>query len=152
MDPGTTHLLDRVRAEQARYGEAPQPPASDDDLAALVERARAVLGGAPPEAYLALLRRENGLNHNGLFLYGSEDRPLSSKPDVTLHGLVEANLLWRDAPGLTRYLLFGEGNLDLYGLHLETGAYHVLDRVPGNVIERHGTADALIAAAIRAHL
>jgi hypothetical protein len=146
-------LLAEIHAEQAKYDETRQPPATGDDLAKLVKRSREELGVAPPEQYLDFLRGENGMNHNGLFIYGTATLPLVDDPSKSLGGLVETNLLLRDTPELRNYLIFGEGNQDLYGLHLETGEFRVIDRVPvENVEERHASFDALLAAAIRAHL
>ena len=48
-------------------------------------------------------------------------------------------------------LVFGEGNMDVYVRHLPTGAYHVRDRVPDNLIEARPSFDQLLAAALRAH-
>ena len=70
---------------------------------------------------------------------------------ATIQGIVEANLGWRDLERFLAYLVFGEGNMDLYVCHLPTGEYHVIDRVPGNLIERHASFDQLLAAALKAH-
>lgn len=146
-------LLDEIHAEQAKYEESRQPPATGDEVAKMAKLAREELGAAPPEQYLEFLRSENGMNHNGLFIYGTATLPLADEPSRSLGGFVETNLHWRDDPALKSYLLFGEGNMDLYGLHLETGEFSVINRVPlDNVEERHASFDALLASAIRAHL
>ena len=60
--------------------------------------------------------------------------------------------MWHDDEQLSAYLVFGDGNMDLYARHLPTDEYHVLDRVPGNLIERYSSFDQLLAAALTAHL
>jgi hypothetical protein len=153
MSQEAASLLEEIHAEQAKYDEARQPPATGDGVAKLVKRSRDELGAAPPEQYLEFLRAENGMNHNGLFIYGTATLPLADDPTKSLGGFVETNLLWRDNPELKSYLLFGEGNMDLYGLHLETGEFRVINRTPiENVEERHASFDALLASAMRAHL
>ncbi len=145
-------LLAEVRAAQTRYGEQSQPPCTDDRLAQLRRRVREELSADLPDDYAAFLRSQDGLNHNGLFIYASETSPVAGAPDATIEGLVEANLGWRDDDHFNDYLVFGEGNMDLYVRHLPTGDYQVIDRTPGNLIETHPSFDQLIAAALKAHL
>jgi hypothetical protein len=92
------------------------------------------------------------LNYNGLFIYASETVPVVGSRSATIQGIVEANLGWRDYEPHAAYLIFGEGNMDLYVRHLPTGRFQVVDRVPGNLIETHPSFDQLLAAALRAHL
>jgi hypothetical protein len=145
-------LLTRVGAEQARYGERSQPPCTEEGLERLRRRAQEELGAEVPEEYAAFLRAQDGLNHNGLFIYASETSPVAGGADATIEGFVEANLGWRDDEFFKDYLVFGEGNLDLYVRHLPTGEYRVIDRTPGNLIEQHPSFDQLIAAALKSHL
>jgi hypothetical protein len=145
-------LLDELAAARARYGEQRQPPCTDDQLVRLRQRVREELGAELPDEYAAFLRGQDGLNHNGLFIYASETAPVVGARDATIQGIVEANLGWRDVEQMVTYLVFGEGNMDLYVRHLPTGAYQVIDRVPGNLIETHPSFDQLLAAALRSHL
>jgi hypothetical protein len=145
-------LLDVLNAAQARYGEQRQPPCTDDRLEQLRRRVREELGAELPSEYAAFLRAQDGLNHNGLFIYASETTSVVGATNAIIQGIVEANLGWRDDPHASIYLVFGEGNLDLYVRHVPTGAYHVIDRVPGNLIESYPSFDQLLAAALKAHL
>ena len=145
-------LLDELEATQARYGEQRQPPCTDHRVEHLRQRVREELGAELPDAYAAFLRARDGLNHNGLFIYASETAPIVGATNATIQGIVQANLAWRDDEHFVNYLVFGEGNMDLYVRHLPTGDYHVVDRVPGNLIETHPSFEQLLAVALRAHL
>jgi hypothetical protein len=145
-------LLDEVRAEQARYGGHVQLPCPEERLAVLRRRVREDLGAELPEEYVAFLREQNGLNFNGLFIYASETTSIVGTRDASIQGIVDANLGWRDVESMRVYLVFGDGNMDLYARHLPTGEYHVLDRVPGNLIETHPSFELLMAAAFKSHL
>jgi SMI1 / KNR4 family (SUKH-1) len=145
-------LLTAVGAEQAKYGEQSQPPCTEERLERLRRRTRAELGAELPEEYAAFLRTQDGLNHNGLFIYASEPSPVAGAGDAVIEGFVEANLGWREDEHFRAYLIFGEGNMDFYVRHLPTGEYQVIDRTPGNLIETHPSFDGLIAAALKAHL
>lgn len=145
-------LLTRLRAEQARYGESSQPPCTEANLERLRQRARAELDAEIPDGYADFLHAQDGLNHNGLFIYASETSPIAGGADATIEGLVEANLSWRDDDFFKDYLILGEGNMDLYVRHLPTGEYQTIDRTPGNLIDTYPSFDQLIAAALNSHL
>jgi hypothetical protein len=145
-------LLDELRAAQAKYGEQRQPACTEARLERLRQRVRDELGAELPDEYAAFLRAQDGLNHNGLFIYASETAPVVGSTHATIQGIVEANLGWRDDERFLEYLALGEGNMDVYVRHVPTGEYHVVDRVPGNLIERYRSFDQLLAAALKAHL
>ena len=144
-------ILAEVAAVQARYGEQRQPPCPDERLADLRRRAHDELGAEIPDEYLAFLRMQDGLNHNGLFIYASETARVVGTAGATIEGFVDANQGWRADEHFTHYLIFGEGNQDLYVRHLPTGAYQVIDRVPGNLVATHPTFEQLLTAALAAH-
>lgn len=145
-------LLTAVGAEQSKYGEQSQPPCAEGRVERLRRRAREELGAELPEEYADFLRAQDGLNHNGLFIYASETSPVVGAGDAVIEGIVDANLGWRDDEHFNDYLVFGEGNMDLYVRHLPTGEYQIIDRTPGNLIETHPSFDQLLAAALKAHL
>lgn len=144
-------LLAEVEAAQARYGEQPQLACPPDRLARLRRRVRQELGATLPDEYADFPRARDGLNHHGLFIYASETAPVVGAPGATIQGLVEAHLDWREVEQMSDYLVFGEGNMDLYARHLPTGEHRVLDRVPGNLVEQYPSFELLLAA-LKAHL
>ena len=146
-------LLREVAEAQSKYGERKQPPGHPERLARLRERVREELAAEVPPEYEAFLREQDGLNWNGLFIYACEPSEVAgASADAHIEGFVEANLAWRDDEHMRDYLVFGEGNMDLYVRHLPTGEYRTIDRVPGNLIETHPSFEAMLAAALKAHL
>ena len=145
-------LLAEVRAAQIKYGEQSQPTCTGGRIAQLRRRVREELGAELPDDYAAFLRTQNGLNHNGLFIYASETTPIVGLSNAIIEGIIEANQGWRADESLADYLVFGEGNMDVYVRHLPTGDYRVLSRTPVAHIETHPSFDHLIAAALKAHL
>ena len=69
-------------------------------------RVRRAWHDAAARLQIVFLRAQDGLNHNGLFIYASETVPFVGATDVMLQGIVEANLDWRDS--FRAYLIFGE--------------------------------------------
>jgi hypothetical protein len=116
--------------------EPVQPGADETAIAALRGRLRARFGAALPDAYADLLRREDGVDVDGLVLYGSWQSPDSRGPGGFWQGLVATNELWRDVPGREDYLVLGDSDLYLFTVDLDGGAPVLRDRVTAEPVER----------------
>jgi cell wall assembly regulator SMI1 len=143
-------LKDAIRWSK-KWGDQLQPPASEADLLALAEQARAEFGFSVPPEYEAFLRLHDGFEFNGCMIYGSVTRPITGYTDRSIQGFVESNEIWREAEVNRDYLYFGDGDISMYGCHLPSGEYRVMDRQSDTVIKVVPSFDALIAAALQAH-
>ncbi len=133
-------------------GEPVQPGADEAAIAAVRERLRSLFGATLPDAYADLLRRADGVDVDGLVLYGSWQSPDARGPGGFWQGLVAANLLWRDVPGLEDYLVLGDSDLYLLTVDLDGGAPLLRDRVSAEPVESFpdvATAIELLLAARR---
>jgi hypothetical protein len=115
--------------------EPVQPGADEAAIAVLRERLRSLFGATLPDAYADLLRREDGVDVDGLVLYGSRQSPEERGPGGFWQGLVAANTLWREAPGLEDYLVLGDSDLYLLTVDLDGGAPVLRDRVTAEPVE-----------------
>jgi len=132
--------------------EPVQPGADEVAIAAVEERLRSLFGATLPDAYIDLLRREDGVDVDGLVLYGSWQSPDARGPGGFWQGLVATNLLWREVPGREDYLVLGDSDLYLLTVDLDGGAPVLRDRVTAEVVERFpdvATAIELLLAARR---
>lgn len=62
--------IDRVHAYEGRYGDQSMPPATEADIVKLSKNSFAEFGEELPRQYLDFLRVSDGLNHDGLYIYG----------------------------------------------------------------------------------
>jgi hypothetical protein len=115
--------------------EPVQPGADETAIAAVRERLRSLFGATLPDAYADLLRREDGVDVDGLVLYGSWQSPDARGPGGFWQGLVAANTLWRDAPSREDYLVLGDSDLYLLTVDLDGGAPVLRDRVTAEPVE-----------------
>ena len=90
--------------------EPVQPGADEAAIAAVRARLRSLFGATLPDAYADLLRREDGVDVDGLVLYGSWQSPQERGPGGFWQGLVAANTLWREVPGREDYLVLGDSD------------------------------------------
>lgn len=75
------------------FEEPVQPGADEAAIAALRVRLRERLGATLPDAYADLLRREDGVDVDGLVLYGSRQSPEARGPGGFWQGLGAVNEL-----------------------------------------------------------
>ena len=137
-------LLKRVEEEQRRFGSALQPPAAEEQIQRLLDRAREELHTEPPAEYLDFLRLTNGLDWNGVVIYASETVPIVGHPDRHISDLLEMNLNYRDDPRFEDLLVLGSNGMDIYAYRISKGIYEIIDEVPHELVETIPTFDELM--------
>ena len=131
---------------EAEYGDRLPPPCPSAQLINVQKEAMAKLDVQLPEEYLEFLRVHDGLDWNGLQVYGAED--YESSPEKIM-GVVEVNLIRRDAPGWDEHLCLAESGDDSYGVRLEDGRFCGIDVVSGDVFEEYESFDHMISSVLR---
>ncbi len=137
--------LARIQEEQQSTGEHAEPPASEQDIAALAALTRAEFAAELPQAYAAFLRLADGLDFNGTTLYATRER---RRDGVLLFGLPEQNRAFR-AGHQRHHLLLGETGDELFAQDLAAGHFAMLDRGSLTELERFASGEALLARALR---
>ena len=141
-------LLDRVAEEQLRFKSEPQPPATEEQLQRVVEDGSKKLHTELPGDYLHFLRLTNGLDWNGVVIYGAGSNPLASHPDRSIADIVEMNLNYRDDSRFGDLLVLGSNGMDIYTYRISTDRYEIYDEVPHELIESFPTFDELMSKAL----
>jgi hypothetical protein len=89
----TEALLQRIDAEKRAYDQTIWPPAAEEAIDRLRVHARETLKTALPESYIALLRRNNGVDFNSYAIFGTTEHQ-----QPFLGGFIEANARLADPP------------------------------------------------------
>jgi hypothetical protein len=139
-----TAPLDTLLDEVAERGWELNKPASPSALGRVEAWFRARTGATPPDAYLGLLARTDGLDFNGSMLYATRDG--RTVGGMFVAGLIESNERLADPRGTW----VGEANGDLFGL--SAGAWVVADRVSRQVFQQYDGCGALLAHVLRKYL
>jgi hypothetical protein len=131
-----------VVADQRAAGEVVQEPAAAGEVAVVRDALAAGLGATLPSAYAEFLQHCDGLDHDGLVLYGTG----------AASGLVERNRVWREAPGRDHVLVLGDTDLDLFVVSLDGTRPRLLDKVGGDVTETFPDVGSALVRLLAAHL
>ena len=86
--------LQEIIQEEKLYGEEVNIGATKKEIALFLKEAKAELNVDLPNDYVKILKRVNGLEFNGLILYGIDEYLLSKQPNQSINGIIENNKLW----------------------------------------------------------
>ncbi len=90
-------LLEEIRKREAKYGDEPNSPATEKEINKFEA---AVVGKFPvneiPSGYEKFLQTVNGLDFNGLVIYGLDQELLEEENDEEVYGFIETNELWHE--------------------------------------------------------
>lgn len=146
-------LVKRIAAERrALHLSDLQPPATEDSLQRLRQRAQDELGAKLPEGYEDFLRVTDGLNWDGICIYASDRNPVVGKPTAFMASFVDDNLDWRSYEKRKNYLIFADGDISLFAYNLIESRYEIQDRSSGTVMGTFTTFEEMITEALKERL
>lgn len=140
---------DQIRADHQAAGEAVQPPATPEQTAALVHEAQDRFAATVPQDYVDFLHKTNGVDFDGLVLYGAGQTPEARGPGGFWQGLVAANAEWRRSGAHEGYLILGDTDMDLVTVDLAGERASLRDRVSGDVVETFDSVAAMLDSLMR---
>jgi len=125
--------LEKIRQEEATYGEELNDGISEQEAAEFVKEVKKVLKMPVPEDYLKILKVINGIENNGIILYGVDEALLKNKPKRHVNGLIDNNQDWLDNEWDGNYLFLGDGNISWYVYDVDNKKYYELDQPSGDI-------------------
>jgi hypothetical protein len=137
-----------------------QLPCPESRIETLTKRVRRDFGVELPVEYKELLKRTDGLNWNGLFIYASRTSKLRASPNCMITGIVEDNSFGRDlhdrlgfpddySDPLKDYFVFGDDDLEMYAYHIPTKKFQVFTKPGMIMLERYRSCGSLFSAALK---
>lgn len=129
-----------------------QLPATEARIEKLVANARKKLGAVIPADYLALLQHQDGVDYNGLVLYGSWQSEKKPGPAGFWQGIIDANTVWRDNPDNAKLLVLGDNDMEMLVVDLDGTKPRSIDKVSGDTTKRYASVKAMLEAQLKARL
>lgn len=130
--------LEEIMQEEKKYGEEINSGISEEEAAIFVKEVEDELGLALPEDYIKILRTVNGIEFNGVILYGVDESILKEVPKRNVNGLIDCNKVWYENEWQKQYLFLGEGSISWYVYDLKAEKYYELDNPSGEISEEFG--------------
>ena len=127
--------LEEIMQEEKKYGEEINSGISEEEAAIFVKEVEEELGLALPEDYIKILKTVNGIEFNGVILYGVDESLLKEAPKRDVNGLIDCNKVWYENEWQKQYLFLGEGSISWYVYDLKAEKYYELDNPSGEISE-----------------
>ncbi|MCR5250104.1 MAG: SMI1/KNR4 family protein [Lachnospiraceae bacterium] len=141
-EPVWKEELQRIMEEKKRYGESVKLGTKENDIRALIQKAKTEFDLYLPEEYIAFLRVVNGLEFNGFMIYGI-DRELTDS-DQNCNGLIDNNRVFHENEWLRKYLFLGQSDISWFVYDKEKKNYLELDAPSGREMTEYESAAAMI--------
>ncbi|RJS53118.1 MULTISPECIES: YrhA family protein [Bacillus subtilis group] len=147
------NLLEEIRKTEAKYGDELNSPVTDQEIRNFEE---AVLGKFPvneiPLEYKKFLQTVNGLDFNGLVIYGLDQELLREENNEEVYGFIETNEQWHENDEQKKYLFFGDSDTAWYCLDVIENEYLELDKPSGTLMNKFNDFNAMLADALKVSL
>ena len=145
-------LEEMVAFHQRRGWSLLQPPANQQRIDALRQRALEELEFALPEAHLAFLGKTDGLDFNGLCVYASERQPIAGHADRFIPGFVDVNLDWRgNIESLGEQVVFAHDGMTNFVYHQAARAWQIRSMPSDDLLETVDSFERLLLRALEDH-
>lgn len=94
----------------------------------------------------------NGLDFNGLVLYGVDKTFLDNDIEEDVHGIIETNEIWHENKWQKQYVFFGDSDTSWYCYDLEKQIFLELDKPSGTVMTSFHNFKAMLIGALSTRL
>ena len=125
--------LERIIQEGKKYGEEINNGISEEEIELFIKNVEKELKLTLPEDYIEILRAVNGIEFNGMILYGVDEPILKEAPKQRVNGLIDSNKAWYENEWQKQYLFLGEDSISWYVYDLKTKKYYELDNPSGEI-------------------
>ncbi|MCU5393657.1 YrhA family protein [Bacillus toyonensis] len=124
-------------------------PATDTEVQRLREHEKEKFNVDLPREYEEFLKTVNGLDFDGLVLYGVDSSLLETKKDEHICGFIDTNEIWYENEFQKEYLFFGDSNIAWFCKSLSDGTYLELDKPSGTVMNTYNDFNTMLEEALK---
>ncbi|MBM7645660.1 hypothetical protein JOD45_001878 [Scopulibacillus daqui] len=142
-------LLKEIEKIEEEFESSLRHPASDSEIIKMNQNIQQKFGTIVlPDSYTEFLKIVNGLDFNGLVIYGVDKSLLDKDVDEEINGFIETNEIWYENEWQKRYVFFGDSDVALYCYDTEKGVYVELDKPSGTLMQTFDSFDSMLTDAL----
>lgn len=147
--PHWKDLLIEIEKIEEKYGSSLRNPAADTEIIKMNDNIQQELGRIVlPESYIEFLKKVNGLDFNGLVIYGIDKVLLDKEVDEVIYGFIETNELWHENDWQKQYVFFGDSDTAWYCYDQKESVYVELDKPSGTLMQSFESFDSMLSDAL----
>lgn len=146
-------VLKEIEKIVEKYRSSFRNPVSDTEIIKLKQHIQQKFRNIVlPESYIEFLKIVNGLDFNGLVIYGVDKVLTEKKEDEEIQGFIETNELWYENDWQKQYIFWGDSDTAWYCYHLKESMYVELDKPSGTLIQSFDNFDSMLSDALETTL
>ncbi|PFK57131.1 SMI1/KNR4 family protein [Bacillus thuringiensis] len=146
------NLVLEIEKIEKSFNDKLNTPATDTEIQRLREHAKEKISIDLPREYVEFLKTVNGLDFNGLVLYGVDSSLLETEKDEQICGFIETNEIWYENEFQKDYLFFGDSNIAWFCKNLSDSTYLELDKPSGTVMNTYNDFNTMLEEALKTAL
>ncbi|MGG1482794.1 YrhA family protein [Peribacillus castrilensis] len=151
--PPWKELLIEVEKIEIKYDSSLRNPVSNSEIIKMKQTIQKRLGNIIiPEPYIDFLKNVNGLDFNGLVIYGVDETLLDNEGDEEVQGFIETNELWYENDWQKQYIFLGDYDTAWFCYDLNERVYVELNKPSGTLIQFFDSFDSMLSDALEASL
>ncbi|MBL5804594.1 SMI1/KNR4 family protein [Heyndrickxia sporothermodurans] len=128
-------------------------PANENELSRFRKSVEEKFGeDVLPQQYYEFLQTVNGIEFNGLKIYGIDQNFLDSKPINQVDSFFDANETWESIKDDDELIFFGDSDIAWYCYNVSKKSFVELDKPSGEHMETFCDFDNMIESALSAAL
>jgi hypothetical protein len=143
-------ILKAIAEEKKHYGLKMQEPCSEASIIALKKQVKEEFGTGLSDDYCELLKKTDGLDHNGVVFYASKTATIAGYNDRFIEGFMEANRGFRDVERMKKYLVYGTDGEVLFVCELEKSSLMSIDAVSLEHFDTFENFEKMLSGAVEA--
>lgn len=142
-------FLIEIEKIEKKYGSSLRNPASDTEILKMKQNIQQKLGIIElPNSYIEFLKKINGLDFNGLIIYGV-DEVLQDDEVEEIQGFIETNEIWYENDWQKQYIFFGDSDTAWYCYDLNENIYVEIDKPSGTLIQSFDSFDSMLSNGLK---
>lgn len=129
--------LVEIEKIEEKYGSELRRPASELEVSEMKDNIKQKWSHFNiPISYVEFLNHVNGLDFNGLVIYGVDKVLLEKEIKEDVHGFIETNEYWYENEWQRQFVFFGDSDTAWYCYDLKEDQYVELDKPSGTLIQK----------------
>lgn len=143
------NLILEIEKIEKSFNDKLNTPATDTEVQKLRERVKKSFNVDLPSEYEEFLKTVNGLDFNGLVIYGVDSSLLETDRDEPICGLIDTNEIWYENEFQKEYLFLGDSNIAWFCKNLSDGTYLELDKPSGTLMKTYSDFNTMLEEALK---
>lgn len=145
--------ISEIKKIEESYGDSLRRPATNNEIQKMQEAIHVQFGDfSLPNHYVDFLKNLNGLDFNGLVIYGVDELFLDNKMEEDIHGFLELNEIWHENEWQKQFLFFGDSDTAWYCYDLKKKIFVELDKPSGTVMDSFDNFQVMLEEALSTRL